>query len=110
MIPLIPALGIVAFGTFTGAAAGYTYGKNPSENRDSVVERVYEWASYFDRAGPNPCEGSARFIVGLAADICFGDPLSPNLTPEGFQDFIDMCRKVGISERATRKLIQSIPH
>ena len=106
MIPLIPALGIVAFSTFTGAAAGHTYGKNPSTHRDSVVERIGEWVGFFDRVGPFPIETGARFAVGLAADFCFGDPISPNLTPEGFQEFTNMCRKAGISERAMRKIIQ----
>jgi hypothetical protein len=105
VIPLIPVLGIVAFGTFTGAATGYTYGKNPSERRDSVVERVDEWTSLLDHVGQFPIETGARFVVGLAADLCFGDPLVPNLTPEGFQAFTDMCRKAGISERAMRRLL-----
>jgi hypothetical protein len=110
VIPLIPALGIVAFSTFSGAAAGHTYGKNPSTQRDSVVERVDEWVGILDRVGPFPIEIGARFAVGLAADFCFGDSISPNLTAEGLQEFTNMCRKAGITERAMRKLIQKAFH
>ena len=103
-------LGIVAFSTFTGAATGCIYGKNPSERRDSVVTRIDELTGFLDRVGQFPVEAGARFAVGLAADLCFGNPLWSNLTPEGFQAFTDMCRKVGISESAISKLIQGVPH
>ena len=110
MIPLIPALGVVAFSALTGAAVGCKYGKNPSESRNSVVECVDDWVGFLDRIGQFPVQEGTRFVVGLVADLYFGNPLPPKLTSEGFQKFTDMCREAGISERATRKLIQKVFH